>query len=56
MKPQTRSSSGVVVPIVLFVAFVSFLTMPAEEYPGDAVSARIAAVTLIKYRKMGRAS
>ncbi len=51
MKPQTRSSSGVVVPIVLFVAFVSFLTMPAEEYCGDASSVRIAAVTLINTGK-----
>jgi len=51
MKPRTRSSSGVVVPIVLFVAFVSFLTMPAEEYCGDASSVRIAAVTLINTGK-----
>ena len=51
MKPQTRSSFRVVVPIVLFVVFVNFLTMPAEEYAGDAASARIAAVTLINSGK-----
>jgi hypothetical protein len=51
MKPQTRSTFRVVVPIVLLVVFVNFLTMPAEEYPGDAVSARIAAVTLINAGK-----
>jgi hypothetical protein len=51
MNPQTRSSSRVVVPIVLFVAFVNFLTMPAQEYYGDATSVRIAAVTLINTGK-----
>ena len=51
MKPQTRSSFRVVVPIVLFVVFVNFLTMPAEEYAGDAASVRIAAVTLINTGK-----
>jgi len=40
-----------VVPVVLFVVFVNFLTMPAEEYSGDAASARIAAVTLINTGK-----
>jgi hypothetical protein len=47
MKPQTRSSFRVVVPVVLFVLLVNFLTMPAEEYYGDATSVRIAAVALI---------
>jgi len=51
MKPQTRSSLRVVVPMVLFVLFVNFLTMPAEEYAGDAASTRIAAVTLINTGK-----
>ena len=51
MKPQTRSSFRVVMPIVLFVVFVNFLTMPAEEYYGDATSVRIAAVTLINTGK-----
>jgi hypothetical protein len=51
MKPQTRSSFRIVVPIVLFVLFVNFLTMPAEEYCGDATSVRIAAVTLINTGK-----
>jgi hypothetical protein len=40
-----------VVPIALFVVLVNFLTMPAEEYAGDATSARIAAVALIKTGK-----
>jgi hypothetical protein len=47
VKPQTCSPFRVVVPIVLFVGLVNFLTMPAEEYPGDAVSVRIAGVTLL---------
>jgi hypothetical protein len=51
MKPQTCSSIRLVVPIVLFVGLVNFLTMPAEEYSGDAVSVRIAAVTLINTGK-----
>jgi hypothetical protein len=51
MKPETRSSFRVVVPIVLFVASVNFLTMPAEEYCGDASSVRVAAVTLINTGK-----
>jgi hypothetical protein len=51
MNPQTRSSFRVVVPILLLVVLVNFLSMPAEEYPGDAVSARIAAVTLINTGK-----
>jgi hypothetical protein len=51
MNPQTRSSFRVVVPILLLVVFVNFLSMPAEEYPGDAVSARIAAVALINTGK-----
>jgi hypothetical protein len=51
MKPQTRPSIRVVVPIVLIVAFVNFLTMPAEEYYGDASSVRIAAMTLINTGK-----
>jgi hypothetical protein len=52
MKPQIRrSSSRTVVPIVLFVALVNFLSMPAEEYAGDASSARIATVTLINTGK-----
>jgi hypothetical protein len=41
----------VVVPIVLFVALVNFLSMPAEEYAGDASSVRIATVTLINTGK-----
>jgi hypothetical protein len=40
-----------VVPIALFVVLVNFLTMPAEEYAGDATSARIAAVALINTGK-----
>ena len=51
MKLQTCSLIRLVVPIVLFVGFVNFLTMPAEEYSGDAVSVRIAAVTLINTGK-----
>src|ERR1700739_3745796 len=51
MKPQPRPSIRVVVPIVLIVAFVNFLTMPAEEYYGDASSVRIAAMTLINTGK-----
>ena len=51
MKPKTRSSFRPVVPIVLFVVFVNLLTMPAEEYYGDATSVRIAAVTLINTGK-----
>jgi hypothetical protein len=47
MKPQIRSLFRVVVSIVLFVVFVNFLTMPAEEYYGDATSVRIAAARLI---------
>ena len=51
MKPQTCSPFRVVVPIVLLVGLVNFLTMPAEEYPGDAVSVRIAGVTLLNTGK-----
>jgi hypothetical protein len=51
MKPQTRSAFRVLVPIVLFVGFVNFLTMPAEEYYGDATSVRVAAVALINTGK-----
>ena len=51
MKPQTRSTFRLIVPIALFVVFVNFLTMPAEEYAGDAASVRIAAVTLINTGK-----
>ena len=51
MNPQSGSSFRVVVPILLLVVFVNFLSMPAEEYPGDAVSARIAAVALINTGK-----
>ena len=51
MKPQTRSSFRLVVPIALFVVFVNFLTMPSEEYAGDATSVRIATVTLINTGK-----
>jgi hypothetical protein len=51
MKPQTCSPFRVFVPIVLFVGLVNFLTMPAEEYSGDAVSTRIAAVALINTGK-----
>ncbi|MBV8378323.1 MAG: hypothetical protein JO279_15100 [Verrucomicrobia bacterium] len=47
MKPQTGLSFGVIPPILIFVVLVNFLTMPAEEYYGDATSVRIAAVTLI---------
>jgi hypothetical protein len=48
---QTRSSFRLVVPIALFVVFVNFLTMPSEEYAGDAASVRIATVTLINTGK-----
>ena len=48
---QTRSSFRLVVPIALFVVFVNFLTMPAEEYDGDGASVRIAPVTLINTGK-----
>ena len=51
MKPQTRSSIRVVIPIVLFVLLVNFLTMPAQEYYGDATSVRIAAKALINTGK-----
>jgi len=51
MKLQTCSSFRLVAPIVLFVGLVNFLTMPAEEYSGDAASVRIAAVTLINTGK-----
>ena len=51
MKPQTRSLLRLVVPIALFVVFVNFLTMPSEEYAGDAASVRIATVTLINTGK-----
>jgi hypothetical protein len=51
MKLQTCSSFRLIAPIVLFVGLVNFLTMPAEEYSGDAVSVRIAAVTLINTGK-----
>jgi hypothetical protein len=50
-KSRTRSAFRVVVPIALFVVFVNFLTMPAEEYDGDAASTRIAAVALINTGK-----
>jgi hypothetical protein len=48
---QTHSSFRIAVPVVLFVVLVNFLTMPAEEYAGDAVSVRIAAITLINTGK-----
>jgi hypothetical protein len=48
---ELRDHLRVVVPVVLFVALVNFLSMPAEEYAGDASSARIAAVTLINTGK-----
>jgi hypothetical protein len=51
MKPQTHSSFRMAVPMVLFVVLVNFLTMPAEEYAGDAASVRIAAITLINTGK-----
>jgi hypothetical protein len=51
MNPQSGSSFRVAVPILLLVILVNFLSMPAEEYPGDAVSARIAAVALINTGK-----
>ena len=51
MKPQTHSSFRIAVPVVLLVVLVNFLTMPAEEYAGDAVSVRIAAITLINTGK-----
>src|SRR5580693_933592 len=51
MKPQPHSSFRIAVPVVLFVVLVNFLTMPAEEYSGDAVSVRIAAITLINTGK-----
>jgi hypothetical protein len=51
IKPQTRSSFRLVVPIALFVVFVNFLTMPSEEYAGDAASVRITTVTLINTGK-----
>jgi hypothetical protein len=34
MNPQSGSSFRVVVPILLLVILVNFLSMPAEEYPG----------------------
>ena len=39
------------VPVVLLVVLVNFLTMPAEEYAGDAASVRIAAISLINTGK-----
>jgi hypothetical protein len=51
MKPQTCSPLRVFVPIVVVVGLVNFLTMPAEEYAGDAASTRIAAVALINTGK-----
>jgi hypothetical protein len=50
-KRQTHSSCRIAVPVVLFVVLVNFLTMPAEEYAGDAISVRIAAISLINTGK-----
>jgi len=51
MRPHFRSLFRVALPIVLFVLSFNFLTMPAEEYYGDATSVRIAAVTFINTGK-----
>jgi hypothetical protein len=56
MKPQTRSSFRIVVPIVLFVLFVNFLTMPAEEYLRGRNLGTHRGSDADQYRKMGSSS
>ena len=55
MNPQTRSSFRVVMPIVLFVVFVNFLTMPAVGILRGRNLGTHRGSDADQYRKMGRA-
>jgi hypothetical protein len=46
-----RAAWQLVLPIVLFVAAISFLTMPGEEYPGDAFAVRAETIVLLNTGK-----
>lgn len=51
MERTDRSLANVALPIVTLVVAINFVTMPAEEYPGDANALRAETVTLLNTGK-----